>query len=162
MKKRKPAFLFPERLRAELTDRTERSFLFPRPVHRVTVEEGFAFRDKDGTLWRPARKCYDTDGASVPHPLDWLVPALGAYRYRCATMLHDAACRYGELERFDTEAGEWRKVRVPRALADELLRQGVLASGGWRITAGAYWAGVRVGAGGLRVRESVVGWFGGK
>ena len=45
----------------------------------------------------------------------------------------------------------WQVVDVPRALADELLRQGVIAEGGFhighvQITASAYYAGVRLGA----------------
>jgi hypothetical protein len=40
----------------------------------------------------------------------------------------------------------WQVVDVSRAQADELLRIGIIAEGGWRATAGAYWCGVRVGA----------------
>jgi hypothetical protein len=143
----KPRFLAPDKFEAVLTDRTTRSFLLRRHVYRVRWENGFALQDRDGGLWRPHVEEFDSDGASIPHPLDWLIPALDAFRYRRATMgIHDPACRYGKLEHWDTEMAGWRTVTVPREKADALLAQGIEAEGGWRLTQGVYWVGVRIGA----------------
>jgi hypothetical protein len=143
----KPRFLYANRFHAELTRRTQRTFLFRRPLYRCRWEHGFALRDRDGTLWRPAVHEYDSDGASIPHPLDWLIPALAPLRYQAATMgIHDPACRDGELDR-KLPGDVWRVVPVGRSLADSLLAQGVEAEGGWRATQGVYWLGVRIGSG---------------
>ena len=142
----KPVFLYANRFHASLTDRTERSFLLRRHVYRCRWEHGFALRDCEGVLWRPSVHEYDSDGASIPHPLDWLIPALDSLRYRRAAMgIHDPACRTGELDR-RLPGDCWRVVPVPRVQADDLLRQGIEAEGGWRATGWTYWAGVRVGA----------------
>ena len=143
----KPRFFYPNRFHAELTDRTERSFLLRRRVYECWWESGFCFQDRDGVRWRPAVHEYDSDGASIPHPLDWLVPAFEPFRYRRSSMgIHDPACRTGELDRM-LPGDVWRVVRVPRSLADSLLAQGIEAEGGWQITQGAYWLGVRLGSG---------------
>jgi hypothetical protein len=60
--------------------------------------------------------------------------------------IHDPACRCGKLHRWAGLTEGWQVVDVSRAQADELLRIGIIAEGGWRATAGAYWCGVRVGA----------------
>jgi hypothetical protein len=148
----KPRFLCPERFEAVLTNRTERSILFRRHVYAVTVSEGFALQDSDGVLWRPVilssgQTHYFSDGATIPYPFAWFVPALDPLRYRLSSMgLHDPACRCGKLQRWANLTDGWQVVDVPRALADDLLRQGIIAEGGWQITAGAYWCGVRTGA----------------
>lgn len=142
-----PRWQCPKHFEAVLTDRTQRTFLFRRHVYRVRLGVGFALCDDAGALWRPLRLEYDSDGASIPHPIDWLVPPLDPLRYRLASMgIHDPACREGALLRWDGEDCRWMPCRVSRTRADELLRQGILASGGWRATAGTYWAGVRIGA----------------
>jgi hypothetical protein len=144
-----------ERFEARLTTRTERPYIFSREVHECTFEDGFAFYDMDGMLWRPSRRKYDSDGASIPFPLA-ILPCFARYKYMYATMgIHDPACRFKELELFDMEACEWKVVAVARAKADELLRQGIVALDGWEITGGAYWLGVRVGAAG----ECIKGMF---
>ena len=141
----KPKWLEPDKFHAELTGRTERSFLVRRHVYRCFWDEGFALQDRYGNLWRPARVSYLSDGASVPHPLDWVVPALDSLRYRHAAMgIHDPAYRMGELDCLPYMTDEWRVVPVTRRLADSLLAQGVDASGGWKVTQGAYWVGVRI------------------
>lgn len=143
----KPRFLCPDNFHAELTDRTERSFLLRRHVYHVTWEIGFALQDRDGVVWRPHVESYDSDGASVPHPFDWLIPALDSLRYQRAAMgIHDPACRFGKLARWSDDACDWQVVPVPRSQADSLLAQGIEAEGGWRLTQGVYWLGVRLGA----------------
>ena len=153
----KPVFVHPERIEFELTDRTERSFLFLRHVYRVRVWDGFCLRDSEGWEWRPEDKVFDSDGASVPHPVDWVIPAFDGWRYRrSAAGIHDPACRTGRLERRrgGTETA-WEIVEVPRWKADWLLREGVEAEGGWWLTQKCYWGGVRVGAGVLRLRKGM-------
>ncbi len=148
----KPRFLHPDRFEAKLTKRTERSIILRRHVYAVTVSEGFALQDSDGVLWRPVilssgQTHYFSDGATIPFPLAWIVPALDPLRYIMSSMgIHDPACRCGKLQRWAGITDGWQVVAVPRAQADELLRQGVIAEGGWRVTAGAYWCGVRAGA----------------
>jgi hypothetical protein len=61
--------------------------------------------------------------------------------------IHDPACRDGKLEKWDEENLRWVVVDVPRSVADDLLKQGVEALGGWWITRWAYWLGVRIGSG---------------
>ncbi len=147
----KPRFLHPDRFEAKLTKRTERSIILRRHVYAVTVSEGFALQVEDGTLWRPVilssgQTHYFSDGATIPYPFAWFVPALDPLRYIMSSMgIHDPACKCRKLERWTPLSG-WQVVDVPRALADELLRQGIIAEGGWRVTAGAYWCGVRAGA----------------
>ena len=132
---------------AELTQGSERPFIFARPRFKCSFEDGFFFRDEDGNLWRPSKRYYFSDGASVPYPIA-LVPPFTPYRYKAPTMgIHDPACRFGELEQYNSATYEWKVVVVPRRLADELLRQGVKAKGGWKATRFGYWAGVRIGAG---------------
>jgi hypothetical protein len=143
----RPVFLRRECFHAEVTDRTVRSFLFRRDVYAVRIEDGFALLDEKGDLWRPVTKVYDSDAASVPHPLDWLVPAFNVLRYKRSSMgIHDPACGEGMLEKWDRASGTWKAVRVSRKKADWLFNQGIRAEGGWRITARTYWAGVRCGA----------------
>jgi hypothetical protein len=150
----RPLFLGPEKFHAELTDRTVRSFVFRRDVFAVRIEDGFSLLDENGDLWRPVTKEYDSDAASIPHPLDWLVPAFNVLRYKRSSMgIHDPACGEGMLEKWDRESGTWKVVRVTRRKADWLLAQGVRAEGGWRVTAGCYQAGVRIGAAGTWVKE---------
>jgi hypothetical protein len=65
--------------------------------------------------------------------------------------IHDPACKCKKLQRWANLTDGWQVVDVPRSLADELLRQGVIAEGGFHIgkvhiTASAYYAGVRLGA----------------
>ena len=73
--------------------------------------------------------------------------------------IHDPACKYKKLQRWTNLADGWQVVDVPRSLADELLRQGVIAEGGFHIgklqvTALCYWLGVRAGAAlGVGVRK---------
>jgi hypothetical protein len=147
-----PRYLCPERFQAVLTNRTERSILLRRHIYAITITEGFALQDSDGVLWRPViaegwQTSYFSDGATIPYPLAWFVPALDPLRYRLSSMgIHDPACRCGKLQRWAGLDGGWQVVDVSRAQADELLRIGIIAEGGWRATAGAYWCGVRVGA----------------
>jgi hypothetical protein len=150
----RPVFLRPECFHAEVTDRTVRSFLVRRDVYAVRIEDGFALLDEKGDLWRPVTKVYDSDAASVPHPLDWLVPAFNVLRYKRSSMgIHDPACGEGMLEKWDRASGTWKAVRVSRRKADWLFSQGIRAEGGWRITAGTYWVGVRCGAAGKSVKD---------
>ena len=148
----RPRFLCPERFEAVLTDRTERSILLRRHVYAITVSEGFALQDSDGVLWRPVilssgQTSYFSDGATIPYPFAWFVPALDPLRYRLSSMgLHDPACRCGKLQRWSGITDGWQVVDVPRALADDLLRQGILAEAGWLVTSRLYWLGVRTGA----------------
>jgi hypothetical protein len=148
----KPRFLCHDRFEAVLTNRTERSILLRRHVYAVTVSEGFALQDADGVLWRPVilgggQTSYFSDGATIPYPFAWFVPALDPLRYRLSSMgIHDPACRTGKLQRWTNLADGWQVVDVSRAQADQLLRVGIIAEGGWQITAGAYWCGVRAGA----------------
>ena len=151
---RGPEFLGWEKFHAELTDRTVRSFLFRRDVFRVRILEGFALLDENGDCWRPVVKQYDSDAASIPHPLDWLVPALNVLRYKRSSMgIHDPACEYECLEKWSRESGLWVPTYVPRGKADWLLAQGIRAEKGWRITARMYWLGVRIGAVGPWLRD---------
>ena len=144
----KPHFAFPHKFHAELTGKTERSFLVRRHQYRCWYEDDWCLVDRDGQAWRPARREWQSDGASIPHPLDWLIPALDPYRYRQAAMgIHDPACRDGRLERWDAHAMRWTVAKVPRSLADSLLQQGIQAEGGWALTRGVYWLGVRIGSG---------------
>jgi hypothetical protein len=137
-----------ERFEAHLTTRTERPYIFSREIHECTFDDGFAFCDIDGVMWRPSRRKYDSDGASIPYPLT-VLPCFDRYKYMYATMgIHDPACRFKELELLDMEDLEWKVVAVSRAKADDLLRQGISALDGWDSTAWAYWLGVRVGAAG--------------
>jgi hypothetical protein len=146
----KPHFAFPHKFHAELTGHrsTERSFFVRRHQYHCWYEPDWCFTDRDGQAWRPARKEWHSDGASIPHPLDWLVPAFDGLRYRQSTMgIHDPACRDGKLERWDAHKMRWVVVAVPRSLADSLLQQAIHAEGGWALTRGAYWLGVRIGSG---------------
>jgi hypothetical protein len=143
----RPRWLCPDKFHAELTGKTERSFLLRRHVYKCSWEIGFALQASDGSLWRPHLETYYSDGASIPHPIDWLVPALDSLRYRHAAMgIHDPAWRHGKLDTWNEDACNWNTVCVPRSLADSLLAQGIDASGGWRVTQGIYWAGVRLGS----------------
>jgi hypothetical protein len=116
----------------------------------VTISEGFALQDEDGILWRPAilgsgQTTYYSDGSTVPFPFNCLT-VFSAISYKYSSMgIHDPACKCKKLQRWTEQTG-WQIVDVPRAQADELLRQGIIAEGGWRVTAGAYWCGVRAGA----------------
>jgi hypothetical protein len=144
----KPRFAFPERFHAELTGKTERTFLFRRHQFACRYEEGWCLTLGNGTAWRPHVREWKSDGASVPHPLDWIVPAFNIYRYRQSAMgIHDPACRFGKLETWDAHRMAWVVVAVPRSQADSLLQQGIQAEGGWRATRFAYWLGVRIGSG---------------
>lgn len=146
MTKTSARFFNADLFHAELAKGYERPFLFRRPKFKCWWEEGFYFRDEDDNHWRPSRKEYSSDGASVPYPLA-LIPPFTPYRYKEPAMgIHDPACRFGELEKWDPDAKVWRVVGVPRSLADSLLRQGIKASGGWQATQFGYWAGVRIGA----------------
>lgn len=144
----KPRFAFPELFHAEVTDRFERSFLFRRDVFRVRWESGFCLVDRDGNSWRPDRPEYDSDAASIPHPLDWIFPCFNVLRYKRASMgIHDPACRFGRLAKWNPYDRIWEVVEVRRPLADSLFQQGIQAEGGWKLTRGAYWLGVRIGCG---------------
>jgi hypothetical protein len=141
-----PMWLHPEQFRATLTDRTTRTFLFKRWIYDVWRGKEFCLRDRDGVCWRSKKTRYDSDGASVPHPWDWLIPALDSLKYRRSAMgLHDPAFKEGELECLRPGETEWKTVKVPHSLANSLLQQGIQASGGWMATRGAYWLGVTVG-----------------
>lgn len=153
----KARFFNEDLFHAELTEGYERPFIFRRPKFKCWFEDGFFFRDEDGNLWRPSKKIYPSDGASVPYPLA-LIPPFTPYRYKAPAMgIHDPACRFGELEKYDPFDLEWKVVKVPRNLADELLRQGVKAKGAWKATRFGYWAGVRVGAGFSRIWSAIGG-----
>lgn len=142
---KRPAFIFPEKFRAELTDRDERSFFVRRHIYRCRRDEGFALIDSNGDLWRPHAREWDSDGASIPHPLDWIIPALDSLRYKRSAMgIHDPAYRFGRLDKWNDENARWDTVVVPRDLADWLLAQGIEAEGGWKLTQKTYWLGVRV------------------
>ena len=148
-----PKWICPDRFEAVLTDETERPFLLRRHVYKCTWEDGFALQDQNGDLWRPPVREYKSDGSSVPHPLDWCIPALDSLRYRRASMgIHDPAYRTGKLAVLRKDATEWIMVEVTKAEADSLLAQGIDASGGWRLTQGVYWLGVRL-------PNWVGGWF---
>jgi hypothetical protein len=143
----KPKFYHPERFCAVLTGRklTERTFVVRRHKFMVRVEDGFCFEDRNGKLWRPVMGPdgvaeYGSDGASIPHPIDWVLPAFDPLRYRMSSMgLHDPAYRSGMLECWDEARAEWVSVRVTKSEADSLLQQGVGAEGGWRVTRFCYW-----------------------
>ena len=142
-----PMWLCPEQFRATVTDRTTRSFLVRRWLYDVERGPDFCLRDRDGVCWRSKATRYYSDGSSIPHPLDWLIPSLDCLKYRRASMgLHDPAFQEGELERWrpgiDTE---WQPAPVNHSLANSLLQQGIEASGGWMTTRGAYWLGVTLG-----------------
>jgi hypothetical protein len=152
----KPRFLCPERFQDVLTPRTERSIIFRRRLYKVTISEGFALQAEDGVLWRPVilgggQTTYYSDGSTVPFPINYLT-VFSAVAYKYSSMgIHDPACRCGKLQRWANLTDGWQVVDVPRALADELLRQGVIAEGGFhigkvQITSSAYYAGVRLGA----------------
>jgi hypothetical protein len=144
----KPGFFMPQQFHIDLTARVERSFLVRRHTFRCSRGPDWRFCDRDGQSWRPVPQEWDSDGASIPHPLDWIVPAFDPYRYRQSAMgIHDPACRFGELEKWDAHSMTWVRVTVPRSLADSLLQQGIQAEGGWMLTRGAYWLGVRIGSG---------------
>jgi len=150
----KPQFFHTDDFEAVLADKYERSFLFRRVLHLVKTTGSFCMRDEDETLWRPHEPEFLSDAASVPHPFDWFIPALNVYRYKWATMgIHDPACRTGKLDRMLKGELEWTHVVVPRSQADSLLAQGIDAMGGWKITQGVYWLGVRAGAGLSEVRK---------
>jgi hypothetical protein len=156
----KPRFLGTGDFEAVVTRRTTGFFVFRKRIYKVRVRAGFALQDEDGNLWRPVlgkdgKRAYASDGATIPPPISWF-GAFDPLRYQCAAMgIHDPACRDGKLELMtplDTRV--WQVVDVPRAKADDLLRQGVIAEDGWRITSGAYWLGVRAGAAvGIGVRK---------
>lgn len=147
----KPRFLHPDRFQVELTKRTEGFFVFRKHLFRVTASEGFALQDESGALWRPVmlgtgQTTYMSDGATIPPPLSW-IGAFDPLRYQYSAMgIHDPACRTGHLQRWADITDGWQVVSVSRPQADDLLRQGIIAEGGWRVTSGAYWCGVRVGA----------------
>jgi hypothetical protein len=142
---------------AELVEGYERPFIVRRPRFKCRFEDGFFFRDENDTLWRPSVREYFSDGATVPYPLA-LIPPFTPYRYKLPTMaIHDPACEHEELEQFDHGDLVWKVVRVPRSLADELLRQGVKALGAWKATQFGYWAGVRAGAGCSRIWSAIGG-----
>ncbi len=154
----KPHYLAPDKFEAILTDKTERPFLFRRYLYRIRWVEPFALVDRDGVEWRPDRNNYLCDLASVPHPIDWVIPALNSCRYDRSAAMHDCVCRYEHLERWNTETLKWDRVRVSRAQGDSLLQQGIQAEGGWAATRGAYWAGVRIGAGMSRIGNALAFW----
>jgi hypothetical protein len=147
----KPRFLCPERFQEVPTNRTERSIVLRRRLYKVTISEGFALQDSGGVLWRPVilssgQTTYYSDGSTVPFPINCLT-VFSAISYKYSSMgIHDPACRTGKLQRWTNLADGWQVVDVSRAQADELLRVGIIAEGGWRVTAGAYWCGVRAGA----------------
>jgi len=144
----KPRFLSPEKFHAELTGRTERTFLLRRHQYDCRWDDGFALQDRDGNAWRPDRPQYHSDGASVPYPLAWFVPAFDSFRYRLSAMgIHDPACRFGRMAKWNPHTMLWEVVPVPRSLADSLLQQGIHAEGGWAATRFCYWLGVRIGSG---------------
>jgi hypothetical protein len=127
-----------------------------RRLYKVTISEGFALQDEDGVLWRPVilssgQTTYYSDGSTVPFPINCLT-VFSAISYKYSSMgIHDPACKCKKLQRWANLTDGWQVVDVPRALADELLRQGVIAEGGFRIgklqvTARCYWLGVRAGA----------------
>lgn len=165
----KPRFLGTHYFEAVLTRRSVGLFVFRKRIYKVRVRAGFALQDEDGNLWRPVlgkdgKKSYASDGATIPPPISWF-GAFDPLRYQFSAMgIHDPACKEARLEmlpRFteieprvwiDREA--WKVVEVTRPHADDLLRQGIIAEGGWRITSGAYWCGVRAGAAlGIGVRK---------
>lgn len=156
----KPRFLGTHYFEAVLTRRSVGLFVFRKRIFKVRVVEGFALQDEDGVLWRPVlgadgKRSYASDGATIPPPLSWC-GAFDPLRYQHSAMgIHDPACSDGRLERLALSArGGWEVVAVPRRQADDLLAQGIIAEGGWRITSGAYWCGVRVGAAmGVGVRK---------
>jgi hypothetical protein len=159
MKRMKPTFEHPEAFHAEVTDRQVRSFLFLRDVYRVRIGEGFALQDSRGRRLRPVTKEYDSDAASIPHPLDWLIPAFNVLRYKRSSMgIHDPACGEGSLELWDEEHQAWKVIFVTRKQADALLAEALEAEGAWRATRWSYWAGVRAGAGGKAVKDTVLDW----
>jgi hypothetical protein len=146
-RKANPMWVCPEQFRATVTDRKTRTFLFHRWLYEVRRGPDFCLRDRDGVCWRSKAEHYLSDGASVPHPLDWLIPALDSLKYRRGAMgIHDPAFSTGELERWRPgEDTEWQTVKVTHALANSLLQQAIEASGGWMLTRGAYWLGVTIG-----------------
>jgi hypothetical protein len=147
----KPRFLHPERFQDVLTPRTERSIIFRRRLYKVTISEGFALQDSDGVLWRPVilgsgQTSYYSDGSTVPFPFNCLT-VFSAISYKYSSMgIHDPACKCKKLQRWANLTDGWQVVDVPRALADDLLRQGILAEAGWLVTSRLYWLGVRTGA----------------
>jgi hypothetical protein len=145
-RKANPMWLCPEQFRATVTDRKTRTFLTRRWLYDVERGPCFCLRDRDGVCWRSKAARYFSDGSSVPHPLDWLIPALDSLKYRRASMgLHDPAYSTGHLERLQPGETQWTTVKVDHALANSLLQQGIEASGGWMLTRGAYWLGVTIG-----------------
>jgi hypothetical protein len=150
----KPQWIHSEQFTAELTDRYERTFIVRREVYRVRIGPDFCLRNRQG-YWRPCPTGenilhepvteYDSDGSSVPFPLPQLIGAFNTLRYKRASMgLHDPAYRYGKLMHRGYCGDRWHVESVSKTQADQLLHDGILATGGWAITANAYWLGVRI------------------
>lgn len=84
---------------------------------------------------------FQTDLASVPRPLVWLIPTYG--RYTKAAILHDHLCgeaRAGKFNRYDAD-GIFR--RSMRELGVAFLRRWIM------------WAAVRVGSGSNLIRPGI-------
>lgn len=147
----KPRFLGSNDFEAVATRKTTGIFIFRRRIYKVRVRAGFALQDEDGRLWRPklgkdGKRSYASDGGTIPPPICWF-SAFDPLKYQLSCMgIHDPACADAELECMLTPMSEWSVVAVDRSLADDLLSQGIIAEGGLRVTSGAYWCGVRVGA----------------
>lgn len=149
-----PKFLHPDRFEAVVADGEEHTFLLPRTLYVIRWDDGFCLRDRNGECWRPAKREYKCDLSSVPHPFT-LLPCFIPTRYKRAAAIHDYACRYGHLEKYDPEPNKWIVVAVPRWKADQLIADGLDAEGAWRVTEWAYYGGVRVGAGLVAIKKFV-------
>lgn len=97
--------------------------------HRWEVREELKYQGSHEPLSVPAGK--ETDFASVPKQLRWLVPKYGVYNK--AAVLHDHLCKLAEKDEFD------------RSDADGIFRRSMRELGVGYIRRWVMWAAVRLG-----------------